>query len=119
MLSYSKYVSLNVHLKSFMMLLSLPLGPRICQVEYDYNIAGHNVVSKDNVPTWKSCAEECSKNDNCYAWTWVSAQNTDTRARLKCFLKDDSWMQGRRVKKNHVSGDKTCGQSELRYRNSR
>ena len=96
-----------------MMLLSLQLGPSTCQVEDDYNIAGHDIGYKDNVPTWKSCAEECSKRKDCYAWTWVSAQNTQVWARLKCFLKDDSWMQGRRVKKNHVSGDKTCGQREF------
>ena len=101
-----------------MTLLSLPLGQRFCQVEED--IPDHDLVYKNDVPTWKSCAEECSKNNNCYAWTWVSDENTQVWARRKCFLKDETWTQAARKRKaNHISGDKTCGQSEFCYRNKK
>ena len=87
-----------------------------CDVEWDADYWGDDLMFVNNVQSWRDCAKLCTDTDlvgdKCISWTWGASNYHSEVARLRCHLKSTRPQSRTRVK-NIVSGKKCHGKHSL------
>ena len=70
---------------------------------------GSTTLSSSKTKTWQQCGEKCRISSQCVAFSFTTANHSDTEKRRNCDLK--SGIETRTVEVGVVSGTKACGGS--------